>query len=145
MICFRVKITTFKKKYVVRRVALVYVFVDYFDVWLHRRAGFSHLLLHSVCSIVTWQTAPGTFHSPPFEREREWNKQITSYLIMKIVLTLSTLWKGLREPQGPSDHTLRNIALRHSNLNAQNVCRVWQCSFCIANQSFKNTPHLSCL
>lgn len=70
---------------------------------------------------------PGTSHSPSplYIREgMEWNKQITSDIIIKIVLTLRALWKGLRVPQGSPDHTWRNTALGHTPLNAPKAFRV---------------------
>lgn len=56
---FLCKITTFETKQKrMSRAALFYIFADPFDVWLHRIAGFSSLLLQSMCSFITCQPLP---------------------------------------------------------------------------------------
>lgn len=60
------------KQNLVRRVALFYIFIYLFNVWLNRSraAGLLHLLMHSVCCNITWHLPSKGLHCT-FEYESE--------------------------------------------------------------------------
>lgn len=58
------------------------------------------------CVMTSYHVASGKLNRT-LVREWEWKFQRAFSTITKIVLTLQTPWKGLRDPQGSLDHCLR--------------------------------------
>lgn len=75
-----------------RGVALFYILVNLFNVWFHKAAGFSYLLLHSICCNTTLHIAYGKLRSIHTKEQSE-SRSITSQYYCQKSFNLMDPWK----------------------------------------------------